>query len=103
MRAIGVRVFGPPSKLEFLDVPEPVITGPEDIIVAVHAVGLNPGDPIRVAGWSCVLETVKFVYTLHSLFQFYVLLNFLSLTFHYIPCLDHGLDQLDISKCKSQP
>jgi len=61
MRAIGVRTFGPPSKLEFLEVPEPVVIGPEDIIVAVRAVGLNPGDPIRAAGWSRLLETVKFV------------------------------------------
>ena len=59
MRAIGVRAFGPPSKLEYLDVPEPVITGPEDIAIAVHAVGLNPGDPIRAAGWSKLIETVK--------------------------------------------
>jgi hypothetical protein len=68
MRAIGVRTFGPPSKLEFLEVPEPVVTGPEDIIVAVRAVGLNPGNPIRAAGWSRLLETVKFVDYLFSSF-----------------------------------
>jgi hypothetical protein len=61
MRAIGVPSFGAPSRLSLLDVPEPVIAGPEDIVVAVHAVGLNPGDPIRAAGWSWLLESVKFV------------------------------------------
>lgn len=63
MRALGVRThFGPPSSLQFLeDVPEPAITGPEDIIVAVRAVGLNPVDPIRAAGWSKLVETVRSV------------------------------------------
>jgi hypothetical protein len=61
MRALAIPSFGPPKTIELLDVPEPTITGPEDIIVAVKAVGLNPGDPIRAAGWSKVLENIKSV------------------------------------------
>jgi NADPH:quinone reductase-like Zn-dependent oxidoreductase len=63
MRALGVSKFGPPSALQFIeDVSEPVVSGAGEIIVAVRAVGLNPGDPIRAAGWSRLLESVKCVF-----------------------------------------
>jgi NADPH2:quinone reductase len=59
MRALGERFFGKPDILEILDLPKPEISGPEDILVRVKAIRINPGDGIRAAGYSRVLETVQ--------------------------------------------
>jgi NADPH2:quinone reductase len=43
MRAIVVREFGGPEVLRLQDAPDPV-TGPNDVLVKVHAAGVNPVD-----------------------------------------------------------
>ena len=43
MKAIGITEYGGPEKLSFLDVPEPQ-PGPRDLVVRVHAAGVNPVD-----------------------------------------------------------
>ena len=60
MRSLGFRSFGKSDKLEFLDVPLPVIEHPDDILVKVKAFALNQGDTIKVLGYSRMLETVTY-------------------------------------------
>src|SRR5688500_17808149 len=43
MKAIRVSEFGPPSVLKLLDVPSPT-PGPNEVLVRVKAVGVNPVD-----------------------------------------------------------
>ena len=43
MRAIGITERGGPGVLRFVDVPEPV-AGSRDLVVRVHAAGVNPVD-----------------------------------------------------------
>jgi NADPH:quinone reductase-like Zn-dependent oxidoreductase len=43
MRAYGFTDVGGPEKQAFLDVPVPV-PGPDELLVRVHAAGVNPGD-----------------------------------------------------------
>ena len=49
MRAIGVRTFGGPEKLEVLDLPEPH-AGPGQVRIRVHAATVNPTDTGMVSG-----------------------------------------------------
>ena len=49
MRAIVVREFGGPEVLRLEDVPEPT-QGPEQLLVRVKAVGVNPVDTYIRAG-----------------------------------------------------
>jgi NADPH:quinone reductase-like Zn-dependent oxidoreductase len=58
MRGLGVRTFGKSDKLELLEVPVPTIQGREDIVVKVHAVGLNQSDTVRAGGFSRVIEKI---------------------------------------------
>ena len=43
MKAVDVRALGGPEVLEFVDAPRPV-PGPGEVLVRVHAVGVNPAD-----------------------------------------------------------
>jgi NADPH:quinone reductase-like Zn-dependent oxidoreductase len=43
MRAAAYRAFGPPSVLEWIDLPEPDV-GDEDVLIEVHACGVNRSD-----------------------------------------------------------
>ena len=43
MKAIRLHEFGGPHVLRYEDAPKPV-AGPGEVIVRVHAVGLNPPD-----------------------------------------------------------
>jgi NADPH2:quinone reductase len=47
MRAFAVDEFGVPGSIHQLPIPEP---GPGEILVAVHAAGVNAMDPLYVAG-----------------------------------------------------
>ena len=49
MKAIVVREFGPPEVMKLENVPEPV-PGPGQVIIRVHAVGVNPVDTYIRAG-----------------------------------------------------
>ena len=55
MRAVVVRQPGGPEALELMDVPEPV-AGPDEVLVDVEAVGVNPVDIGNRTGHSLVLE-----------------------------------------------
>jgi NADPH:quinone reductase-like Zn-dependent oxidoreductase len=59
MKAVGFTSFGKPEKLEILDLPEPKILEPDDILVRVEAVGLNPVDMARLSGFTRIAETIK--------------------------------------------
>ncbi|KUJ18646.1 GroES-like protein [Mollisia scopiformis] len=59
MKALGVSTFNGPSSLEVLTLPDPKIQGPDDLIVHVHALGLNRSDPMRISGWSRIVETIS--------------------------------------------
>ena len=48
-----------PDTLEVLELPTPELSGPDDILVNVKAIRINPGDGLRAAGYSRVIETVK--------------------------------------------
>ena len=43
MKALILRKYGRPDEVVFADIPEPVLK-PDEILVRVHAVGLNPID-----------------------------------------------------------
>ena len=43
MRAIQVSQFGGPEVLHLVDLPDPQ-PGPEQVVVRIHAVGVNPVD-----------------------------------------------------------
>lgn len=60
MRALGVRSFGKPDTLEILDLPIPELSGSDDILVQVKAVRLGGSDGMRAAGYSRLVETVKY-------------------------------------------
>lgn len=49
MKAIVVHEFGGPDVLRFEEVPDPV-PGPHEVLVRVHAVGVNPADTYVRAG-----------------------------------------------------
>jgi NADPH2:quinone reductase len=52
MRAISVTEFGGPEVLRVADVPDPV-AGPDQVVVRVHAAGVNPVDTyIRAGGYA---------------------------------------------------
>jgi NADPH:quinone reductase-like Zn-dependent oxidoreductase len=51
MRAVGIRAFGSPSKLEVMSLPVPEI-GPDDVLIRVQAAGVGPWDcSIRHGDW----------------------------------------------------
>ena len=60
MRALGVRSFGKPDTLEIIELPIPDLSGPDDILVRVKAIRISVGDGIRAAGYSRIIETVKY-------------------------------------------
>ncbi len=43
MKALVLKRYGKPDQLAFADLPKPTIK-PDEILVQVHAVGLNPVD-----------------------------------------------------------
>ncbi|TCO45336.1 NADP-dependent oxidoreductase [Actinocrispum wychmicini] len=79
MRAISQLVFGPPEVLHVVELDRPAV-GPSDVLVRVHAAGVNPtdwlhrrtglylGTPPFVVGWdvSGVVEAVGKGVTLHK-------------------------------------
>ncbi len=49
MRGVVIREFGPVDSHKLEDVPEPV-PGPEDVVIDVHAIGVNFPDSLMVQG-----------------------------------------------------
>src|SRR5687768_1752904 len=49
MKAVVVREFGGPEVLKVADVPDPV-PGPGQVVVRVHAAGVNPFDTYMLTG-----------------------------------------------------
>ncbi len=49
MQAIRVRQFGPPEVMQLEEVPD-LIPGPDEVVVRLHAVGVNPVDTYIRAG-----------------------------------------------------
>src|SRR5512132_544568 len=49
MKAIRVHEFGRPDVLHFEDIPDPT-AGPGQVVVRIHAVGVNPVDTYMRAG-----------------------------------------------------
>lgn len=60
MRAITTTSFGGPEVLELHDVPRPQLL-PTEVLVRVHAAGVNPADPAIRAGYWPVLGEPPFV------------------------------------------
>lgn len=51
MRSLAVASFTKdPAKYEILELPTPVISLPDDILVKVHATSLNPADVFLAGG-----------------------------------------------------
>src|SRR6266480_3875200 len=50
MKAVYIKEFGGPKKLEIRDVPEPREPGPNEVLVKVKAAGLNRADLLQVRG-----------------------------------------------------
>lgn len=61
MRALGERTLGKPDILGILEVPEPEISSPDDILVRSKAVRISQADGLRAAGYTRLVETVKLV------------------------------------------
>ncbi|KAI0876934.1 alcohol dehydrogenase [Hypoxylon argillaceum] len=55
MRALVAPKFCRPSKYEVIDMPLPTITNPDDVLIRVHAAGLQAGDTQRARGASRIL------------------------------------------------
>lgn len=49
MRAAVMKAFGEPGELHIAEVQDPV-AGPGEVLIAVHAIGLNPADAYQVRG-----------------------------------------------------
>jgi NADPH:quinone reductase-like Zn-dependent oxidoreductase len=44
MRSLATQKFGKPENYEILDLPQPEITRPDEILIKVHASSINPVD-----------------------------------------------------------
>lgn len=58
MKAVRVHSFGAPAVLMYEEVPRPE-PGPGDVLVRVHAAGLNPPDWYARAGFSMIPEAIR--------------------------------------------
>lgn len=57
MQAAVFRVYGGPDVLDITDLPEPIIDAADQVLIAVHAVALNPLDTkIRRGELSCLVR-----------------------------------------------
>src|SRR5260221_6217929 len=60
MKAICVHQFGGPEVMNFEDVPDPK-PGPGQVLVRLHAVGVNPVDAYVRAGTYTISATLPFI------------------------------------------
>ncbi|MEE1815135.1 NADP-dependent oxidoreductase [Streptomyces sp. SP18ES09] len=63
MRAVRVHAFGDPEELVYEEVPRPV-PGPGDVLVRVHAAGVNPPDWYARRGFANIPEAMRPVWPL---------------------------------------
>ncbi len=61
MKAIQVHTFGNPEVLTYDDVPRPVV-GPGEVLIRVHAAGVNPGDWKQRSGLENIPEEMRAAY-----------------------------------------
>ncbi|KAI1500140.1 alcohol dehydrogenase [Biscogniauxia marginata] len=67
MRALVAPRYCPPSKFELRDIPLPAITKPEDVLIKVHAAGMQSADMMRARGAPRILPgQMKFPMTMGS-------------------------------------
>ncbi|CZR50309.1 uncharacterized protein PAC_00181 [Phialocephala subalpina] len=69
MKALGLTKFGKPTNLEILTLPDPVIESPEDIIVSVKAISVNPADYVRMSGITRFVEPITPPFTIAADFS----------------------------------
>ncbi len=50
MRSLATEEFGTPEGYELLDLPEPKVLSPNEIIIKVHAASINPADVMVANG-----------------------------------------------------
>ncbi|KAF8848446.1 GroES-like protein [Acephala macrosclerotiorum] len=79
MKALGVTTFGKPSNLKILTLPDPTIEGPDDIIVSVKAISINPADYFRMSGITRFIEPLTFVFPSFFLPIFHVTVSLFDL------------------------
>ncbi|MEV7375317.1 NADP-dependent oxidoreductase [Streptomyces sp. NPDC090301] len=63
MRAVRVHAFGDPGQLVYEEVPRPV-PGPGEVLVRVHAAGVNPPDWYARRGFANIPEAIRPVWPL---------------------------------------
>ena len=62
MRSLAIDSYSEPAKFNHANLPVPSIASPTDVLIRVHAAGINPGDLIMAAGLTRLMFSAKFPY-----------------------------------------